>query len=112
MKQRKHQRVPTSLPCTIQDESGEESPFELIDLSEAGARIRCTTELAAMTQIRVAMLLPAGRIGADEDVRLDTRGVVVWSHPVEGHFDTGVFFPDLAAQTRGALQAYVSSAAV
>jgi c-di-GMP-binding flagellar brake protein YcgR len=112
MKQRKHPRVPASLPCTIKDEAGQESPFELIDLSEAGARIRCPAALKAMTEIRVAILLPATRVGRDDDVRLDNRGVVVWSHAVGDQFDTGVFFPEIDAVTKNALQAYVASAAV
>ena len=112
MKQRKHPRVPASLPCTIRDAAGAESPFELVDLSEAGARIRCPSALNAMTEIQVAILLPATRVGGPEDVRLDTRGVVVWSHEVGDHFDTGVFFPELDPATQAALQAYVASAAV
>ena len=109
---RRDKRVPaTQLPCSIQDPDGEASPFDLIDLSESGARIRCDHAIAPMTRIRVAMLLPAARIGADDDLRFDTDGVVVWSHATEGgRFDTGVFFPELDGTTRDALRTYVHSA--
>lgn len=108
---RKHQRVAASLPCTMRGEDGAESPFDLVDLSESGIRLRCAESVTAMTRIQVAVLLPAGRIGRDEDVRLDTHGVVVWSHQVQpGEFDTGVFFPELDDDQRGMLQAFVLSA--
>ncbi len=108
---RKHQRVAASLACTMRGEDGAESPFDLVDLPESGIRLRCAESVTAMTRIQVAVLLPAGRIGRDEDVRLDTQGVVVWSHQVQpGEFDTGVFFPELDDDQRGMLQAFVLSA--
>ncbi len=98
------------MPCTLVGESGEKQPFELLDLSESGVRMRCQSDLAELTRIQVAMLLPAGRVGQDDDVRLDTEGVVVWSHAVnEGIYDTGVFFPELDEDQRGLLQAFVLS---
>lgn len=42
---RQHPRVPASGPgsCAIRDEQGRERPFEIMDLSECGARLRCST---------------------------------------------------------------------
>jgi hypothetical protein len=104
-------RVPAGGPCTIKDETGAERAFELIDLSECGARLRCETAIGAMTSIQVSMQLPAERIGQSEDGVLNTTGVVVWSHRSDdGTFDTGVFFPDLEDRTSDQLFAYVASA--
>lgn len=108
---RRDKRVFAPLPCTIQDPDGDDSPFDLIDLSESGARIRCDHAIAPMTRIRVAMRLPSARTGTDDDVSLETEGVVVWSHATEeGRFDTGVFFPELEETLREALRTYIHSA--
>ena len=108
---RQHTRVEATMPCTLVQENGEKEAFELLDLSESGVRMRCKADMTAMTRIQVAMVLPAARVGRDEDVRLDTEGVVVWSHAVnEGIYDTGVFFPELSDDHRGLLQAFVLSA--
>lgn len=109
---RVHRRVPGGLPCALKTPSGDDQPFDLIDLSESGARIRCAEAIAAMTEIAVALQLPASRVGAEADVSFETRGVIVWSHPIEdGRYDTGVFFPELDDEGRALLQAYVLSAA-
>ena len=89
---RRHARVQTAVPFRLLS-SGKEEAFDLIDLSEAGVRIRCHRPLGAMTRIQVAMVLPGKRVGASSDVRFETTGVVVWSHKQESIFDTGVFFP-------------------
>lgn len=107
---RRHTRVEASMPCTLVRDDGDKQSFELLDLSESGVRMRCKSDMAAMTRIQVAMLLPGARVGRDEDVRLDTEGVVVWSHAVnDGIYDTGVFFPELDDDQRGLLQAFVLS---
>lgn len=111
---RKHPRVPALLqgPCTIRDGAGTETPFQLTDLSECGARLSCEVPIAAMSRIHVAMRLPGERVGRDEDTRIETVGVVVWSHRTEdGDYDTGVFFPELDEESAALLQAYVLSAA-
>jgi hypothetical protein len=108
---RKHQRVPASLACVMRDAEGAERPFELVDLSESGARLTCSLPIAAMTRIHVRLDLPAGRIGREDDARLETLGVIVWSHRLDDdHFDTGVFFPELDPASADLLQAYVLSA--
>ncbi len=108
---RRHQRVRAEVPLRLLNEQGDEEPFELVDLSESGARITCRHPINAMTRIRVAMLLPGRAVGHDGDVRLDTTGVVVWSHRAEdGRYDTGVFFSDLEDEQRGLLQAFVDAA--
>ncbi|MDJ0975591.1 MAG: PilZ domain-containing protein [Planctomycetota bacterium] len=108
---RRHTRVEATMPCTLVQENGDKQAFELLDLSESGVRMRCKADMTAMTRIQVAMVLPASRVGRNEDVRLDTEGVVVWSHAVnEGIYDTGVFFPELSDDQRGLLQAFVLSA--
>lgn len=107
---RRHPRVPAALPFRLVSESGQEESFDLVDLSESGARIQCHHAITAMTRIRVAMVIPSQHVGTEEDVRLDTTGVVVWSHPIQdGLYDTGVFFPDLEAHERGLLHAFVST---
>lgn len=124
---RKHTRVSASFPCVLVGPDKKEERFDLVDLSESGVRMRCARSLPAMTQIRVAMTLPGGRIGRPKDAKLSTRGVVVWSHQAgsaagkparkapkggpKGGFDTGVFFPELSTEERGLLTAYVHSAA-
>lgn len=109
---RVHPRVPGNLPCVLRTATGEKASFDLVDLSESGARIRCAHALPAMTEIAVTLELPGIRVGSASDVRLSTRGVVVWSHPIgDGRFDTGVFFPELDDASRATLQAYVLSAA-
>jgi hypothetical protein len=92
--------------------------FDLLDLSESGVRMRSARALTPMTQIQVALELPAGRTGRTKDVKLTTRGVVVWSHRAGkdtpgggagGGFDTGVFFPELTADQRALLLLFVAS---
>ena len=108
---RRHPRVPAALPFRLVGESGEEESFDLVDLSESGARIKCHHGINAMTRIRVALVLPGEQLGIEDDVRLDTTGVVVWSHPVaDGVYDTGVFFAELEDEQRHLLQSYVSTA--
>lgn len=108
---RKHRRVPASMACLIRSEEGDERPFELVDLSESGARLKCAFPIAAMTRIHVILELPARRVGRDENARLETDGVIVWSHRVEDDvYDTGVFFPELETENAELLQAYVLSA--
>ena len=132
---RKHKRVSASFPCVLIGPDQKEEHFDLVDLSESGVRMRCARSLPAMTQIEVALVLPGKRIGKPKDARLSTRGVVVWSHkagietPAKAAgrkpapakkagggaeapgFDTGVFFPELTAEARGLLNAYVLTAA-
>ena len=112
---RKHPRVTgdeEARPCLLRGPDGGEETFDLMDLSESGARLRCARSIPAMTRIGVALTLPAERVGRDSAAQLQTMGVVVWSHEVEpGRFDTGVFFPELDPESRSILQAYVLSAA-
>ena len=110
---RKQSRVPVPAhgACTIRSAERAEAAFELTDLSESGARLKCEAAVGAMTRIHVSMSLPAERVGRDEDAAIETVGVVVWSHGLEGGgFDTGVFFPELDDESAVLLQAYVLSA--
>jgi Na+-transporting NADH:ubiquinone oxidoreductase subunit NqrB len=108
---RKTRRVPASIACIMRDAEGQEQPFDLVDLSESGARLTCANAIAAMTRIHVRVELPAARVGRVADARVETLGVVVWSHQVEDAvYDTGVFFPELAPEHLSLLQAYVLSA--
>jgi hypothetical protein len=110
---RKHRRVEASLSCRLVNAAGKEEGFDLLDLSESGARLQCASALAPMTRIRVVMVLPGERLKRQENVPLETEGVVVWSHRVEGgSYDTGVFFPVLDDDQRALLRAYVFSAVV
>lgn len=107
---RRHTRVEAELPCRLVHGDGQEEAFDLIDLSESGARINCARQLDSMTRIRVAMVLPGARLGHDEDLRVETVGVVVWSHPVaDDRFDTGVFFAELDEDQRELLQSFVQA---
>jgi hypothetical protein len=106
---RQHERVPAEVPFRLKADGAEES-FDLVDLSETGVRIKCRRSIPAMTRIQVSLVLPGQRIGASNDVRLDTTGVVVWSHRAEGQsFDTGVFFAELDERQRGLLRSFVVS---
>lgn len=108
---RRYPRVKADLPFCLISEQGEQETFDLVDLSESGARIQCGHPISAMTRIRVAMRIPADSVGRDVDVQLDTTGVVVWSHRIdEGRYDTGVFFADLAEDDRGVIQTFVAAA--
>jgi hypothetical protein len=109
---RVHERVEASVPCTLVGDDGTREGFDLIDLSESGVRIRCSRSLSPMTRIQVAMVLPGERVSREGQVKVQTMGVVVWCHPIQGaQFDTGVFFPELEPDTREMLKAYVHSAA-
>jgi hypothetical protein len=109
---RRHPRIPAELPFRFVSEEGRPEPFELVDLSESGARIRCARQLVTMTRMMVGMVLPGRYLGREDDVRLETPGVVVWSHDVgEGQFDTGVFFPDLVEDHREILRSFVQASA-
>lgn len=109
---RQHPRIAADLPFRFVNEQGEEEAFDLVDLSESGARIKCARHLGAMTRVQVGMVLPGRFLGTDEDVRLETTGVVVWSHPVEGgRFDTGVFFAELDEDQRAVLRSFVQASA-
>jgi hypothetical protein len=92
------------------DSAGHEEPFQLVDLSECGARIHCRKAVPPMTRIQVALLLPGKGVGLTQNVRVDTTGVIVWCHRTqEGSFDTGVFFPDLEDEQRGILRSLVQA---
>jgi hypothetical protein len=106
---RRHPRVAARVPFRIVNEAGRDEPFRLVDLSECGARIQVRTAIPPMTRIQVALVLPAARLGLEEDVRVDTAGVVVWCHPTEDTYDTGVFFPDLVEEQRRLLRDLVRS---
>lgn len=109
---RRHERVPAGLPFRLKAD-GRDEAFDLVDLSESGVRIRCKRALAPMTRVQVSLVLPGQRIGASGDVRLETTGVVVWSHRSDPQaFDTGVFFSELDERQRGLLRAYVVSYSV
>jgi hypothetical protein len=104
--------VATSVPFRIVNEAGREESFDLVDLSESGARIRCSHSIPPMTRIQVALLLPGRRVGLGKDVRVDTAGVVVWCHRgSDGRYDTGVFFPDLQGEERLLLRTLVHASA-
>ena len=110
---RKHERVDVSAsargPFRLRAD-GADQPFELVDLSESGVRIRSQSALGPMTRIHVAMMLPGARVGAASDVRFETTGVVVWSHRQSPtSFDTGVFFPELDDRQRAFLRTFVAS---
>jgi len=109
---RRHHRVRADLPFRLVDERGKEESFDLIDLSESGARIRCAHAIGAMTRVRVNVLIPGRYVDRPEDVRLVTTGVVVWSHRGEdGRYDTGVFFSELEEGQREVLHAFVRASA-
>ena len=111
-KRRKHQRVPAQGPGTLVGTDGAERSFELIDLSESGARLRCAAAIDAMTRVKVVLFLPGERLGHTEDARLETTGVVVWSHETDdASFDTGVFFPELDDDSASMLRSFVATAA-
>ena len=108
---RRHPRIKADLPFRLVSEEGEQEAFDLVDLSESGARIQCAHPITAMTRIRVALRFPAASLDRDDDIQLDTTGVVVWSHRIdEGKYDTGVFFADLAEDDRGVIQTFVATA--
>ena len=108
---RKHTRVVAPVPFLMIDKQGKERTFDLVDLSESGARIKCPLAIAPMTRVKVAMVLPGDRVGHEKDVRVDTTGVVVWSHKADdARYDTGVFFPELDEEKRSLLQTYVLTA--
>lgn len=120
---RKHQRVPVSFPCVMMGPDRKHETFDLLDLSESGVRMHCARAMAPMTQIQVALELPAARLGRARDMKLTTRGVVVWSHRVAAAggpkgaaamtgYDTGVFFPELTPDQRAILLCFVGSAAL
>ena len=107
---RRHPRVSADLPFRFVNERGEEEPFELVDLSESGARIQCARQLGNMTRLQVGLVLPRRVLGGGEDTRLETTGVVVWSHPVaDGRYDTGVFFSELQDEQRAVLRSFVQA---
>ena len=109
---RSKRRVPAQGPCTIVGGDGSERAFELVDLSESGARLTCESAIDAMTRVQVVLVLPAERLGHTTDARLETVGVVVWSHQTEdSSYDTGVFFPELDEDAAGLLRSYVATAA-
>lgn len=109
---RRHRRVTASLPLRFVDERGEEEAFDLVDLSESGARIQCVRRLTPMTKVQVGMVLPGRYAGRADDVQLHTTGVVVWSHPVDGGgYDTGVFFSVLDDEQREILRSFVQATA-
>ena len=49
---RRYPRVAAELPFRFVSERGEDEAFDLVDLSESGARIKCAHHLAAMTQVQ------------------------------------------------------------
>jgi hypothetical protein len=109
---RRHPRVAADLPFRFVNEAGGEEAFDLVDLSESGARIRCSRRLPPMTRLGVGMVLPGGPAGRQGDVSLRTTGVVVWSHQrQDGRFDTGVFFADLADADRRLIRSFVQAGA-
>lgn len=134
VERRQHKRVSATFPCVLVGADHREEPFDLMDLSESGVRLRCHHAIAPMTQIRVALRLPGERVGQPADVKLETRGVVVWSHKQAAakagaakagaaktsaakagkataeSYDTGVFFPELSRDQRALLLAYVLTA--
>ena len=102
----------TDLPFRFVNERGEPETFELMDLSESGARIQCQRRLAAMTKVQVGVVLPGHLMGGADDVHMTTTGVVVWCHEVaEGRYDTGVFFSELAEEHREILRSFVQASA-
>jgi hypothetical protein len=106
---RRHERVPANVPFRLKA-NGSDEAFDLVDLSESGVRIRCRRALAPMTRIQVSLVLPGQRIGATGDVRLETTGVVVWSHKSDPQaFDTGVFFSEIDERQRALLRSFVVS---
>jgi hypothetical protein len=108
---RQHRRVAADYPLKIVNEAGREETFQLLDLSECGARIQCGHAVPPMTRIQVALYLPGKGLGLSRDVRVDTTGVIVWSHRLsDTSYDTGVYFPDLPEDQRGMLRALVQAA--
>src|SRR5262245_17207157 len=109
---RRHTRVPARIPFHLVTD-GKDEPFDLVDLSESGVRIRSPRALTPMTRIRVRVVLPAKRVGSPADVAMDTTGVVVWSHKQGGaspsQFDVGVFFSDLEDRQRNLLRTFVGT---
>ena len=107
---RKAKRVPATVPFRLIS-NGKEEPFALVDLSESGARIRCSHLVPAMTRIQVRILLPGARIGTKAALEFDTHGVVVWAHKEAGAktYDTGVFFSELDERQRNLLRAFVGT---
>lgn len=107
---RRAKRVAATLPFRLVS-NGKEEAFDLVDLSESGARIRAKHAVAPMTRIQVRILLPGERVGTKNALEFDTYGVVVWSHkePKATTYDTGVFFAELDDRQRNLLRTFVGS---
>ena len=112
---RKHLRAKGQLPLKIADKTFD-IITETVDISSSGIYCRVTRLLPLMSKIEVVLLVPPKNGSKSKQAKkIRCKGVVVRTEPIilenvdKAHYNTAIFFTDISAKDRKALEAYVGS---
>ena len=107
---RRAMRVAESLPFKIAHQDYEIEAVT-VNISAVGALCRVERDIPMMTQLRVALSLPALRKGARRPKVISLKGAVVRKDrdPLTQRYLLAVYFSDIRAQDREFLKKFIES---
>jgi hypothetical protein len=96
---RKSIRIPVDFPAFFSHEK-KEHEGRVLHLSVDGALLKSSELINSGEIIELKFDLP------QQEVRAKAR--IIWSKPIESTFGMGVFFEDIAAEDKAAIDAYIA----
>lgn len=107
---RRDPRLSKSIPIKICQDDGD-IVTETANISRSGAYCRVNKPVAAMTKLKIHLLLPVKKGGKPSTRKITCDGVVVRVEdiPGESHKNIAVFFNDIKQRDAEAIADYVSS---
>jgi hypothetical protein len=106
MEKRRHLRVAYNVPVKISDEQGD-IVTETKNLSCSGAYCRTNRRLEPMTKLKVHLLLPLYKGDKASSRKITCQGVVVRTQAASEHYETAIFFSDIAPKDSRAINEFV-----
>jgi hypothetical protein len=96
---RKSVRVPVDFPASFSHET-QNYEGRVLHLSVDGALLKSNELINAGEVIELTFELP------EQEVKAKAR--IIWSKPIETTFGMGVFFDDISAEHKAAIESYIS----
>ena len=96
---RKSVRIPVDFPASFSHET-KEYDGRILHLSVDGALLKSSASIDSGEIVELKFELPG------QEVRAKAR--IIWSKPIESTFGMGVFFEDIAAEDKAAIESYIA----
>jgi hypothetical protein len=105
---RRHLRLEHNIPVKISSAHGD-ILTETKNLSCSGAFCRMSQRLEPMTKLKIHLLLPLRKGDKVTTKKITCQGVVVRTQAGEDHYDTAIFFSDIASKDSRTISEFVES---